>query len=271
MLQDRPMSLLEHLDELRRRLFLSAIVLTLATGFCFYFGYDILRDLIRGPLDALDPKTTNRFAQFSPLVAFMRPYLMGNNVIGHVPFRAASIMEVFMVKFKLSLLGGGIIASPFIFYQLWRFIGTGLLVRERNAVTRYIPLSLALFLAGLAFGYFGAMPMALMYLLTVDPSVELLLMYGQYFGTMLLMLVMFGLAFQLPLVTMALARLGIMSAKSLAGSRRYAIVIIFVAAAVITPSPEPFSQCLLAVPMVALYELGIWLARAAEKRAAKAA
>ena len=205
------------------------------------------------------------------LVDFMRPYLMGNNVVGHVPFRAASIMEVFMVRFKLSLMGGAILSAPFIVYQVWRFVGTGLLTRERSAITRYIPLSLTLFVLGLGFGYFGAMPLALMYLLTVDPSVELLLMYGQYFGTMLLMLVMFGLAFQLPLVAMALARLGIMSAKSLASSRRYAIVIIFIAAAIITPSPEPFSQCLLAIPMVGLYELGIWLARAAEKRAAKAA
>jgi sec-independent protein translocase protein TatC len=267
MANESKMTLLEHLDELRSRIVKCLAVFLLCTGLTFAFGYLPIKQILVGPLDALDPNTSNPIARFNPIVNLLRPYLtQGRNEPGPVTLHALTVMEVFMVKFKISLLGGLILSVPVLFYQGWAFIGAGLLGRERRVLLTYLPFSLGLFVAGALFGYLVAVPIALIYLLGVDPEVELMLTYAAYFGTTTLMIAMFGLAFQLPLVTMALSRLGILPAQTLVRSRRYAIVIIFIMAAVITPSPEPFSQCLLAFPMIGLYELGLRLAVRSERR-----
>lgn len=272
MAQKEQMTLLEHLEELRRRLFKSAVALLLCTGLCFVAAYEPLKLVLRGPLDALDPQTTNPYARHNPVVQRLRPYVAnpaadkGDGATRNVKLHQMRVTETFSVKFKLCALAGFILGAPYLLYQVWAFIGAGLLPRERRMALTYLPLSVGLFAAGTLFAYFVAMPLAMLFLLTVDPDIEKVLMYGEYFSMLVMAVGMFGLAFQLPLVTMALARLGIVRAQTLRRSRRYAIVLIFVAAAILTPSPEPFSQCLLAIPMLGLFELGIWLAAIAERK-----
>jgi sec-independent protein translocase protein TatC len=266
MATESAMTLLDHLAELRTRIIKSLVAFFACTMLVFAFWYQPIKQVLVGPLDALDPNSANPVVRFNPVVKLLRPYLTQDEGAPGAPvLHAMTIFETMMVKFKIAMLGGLILSGPIFLYQMWAFIGTGLLQRERHVVLKYFPFSLVLMILGILFGYFVAVPIAVIYLAGVDPDVKLVLMYGSYFGTIVVMLAMFGLAFQLPLVTMALARLGIIPVKSLLRSRRYAIVIIFVIAAIITPSPEPFSQCLLAVPMIGLYELGLRLAVVSER------
>ena len=265
MAEDARMTLIEHLTELRARVIRSLAAVVLCAVLSFALFYDVMKEIIRAPLDSLDPNTTNTFAVYNPVMERLRPYLAEKVLDQPVGLHAMTAMEVFIVKFKLAVLGGLILSAPFVLYQVWAFIGAGLTERERRGSLRYLPLSLILFLAGVAFAYFLAIPIALLFLLSVDPDVKPVLMYGPYFTLIATTVGLFGLAFQMPLVAMALARLGIVPARALAEKRRYAIVLMFVVGAILTP-PEPFSQCLLALPLVGLYEFGILLAKAAERR-----
>lgn len=264
----RQMTLIEHLAELRSRLIRSMIALALCTFVSFGLFYDVMKDIIGGPLDALDPNTANVFARFSPVVDRLRPYIVKEQVTVNVDLHAITLMEVFTVKFKVAILCGIILSCPYVLYQAWAFIGAGLTRRERRAMWRYLPLSVILFLLGVLFAYFVAIPIAVLFLLTVDPAIKRVLTYGPYFSTVLRVVVAFGAAFQLPLVAMALASLEIVSAEAMAKGRRYAIVLMFVVGALLTP-PEPFSQCLLAAPLILLYEFGLLLARVAERGKAR--
>lgn len=266
MVEDVKMSLLEHLDELRRRLVWAAAAFGIATMICFGYAYPFMKLVLRGPLDALAEKTDNPLAKCNYVVKRIAPHLAGDAAVPDTRFHATNVMEPFMVRLKLSLLAGLIVSAPVIFYQFWAFIGAGLLRRERRVVLTYLPVSLLLFAAGVAFAYIAVVPVMFLYLLTMDTTIETFIMIGPYVGLLVVTVGAFGLAFQLPLVLMALVRLGILSVKTLSHSRRYAIVLIFVIAAVITPSPEPFSQCLLAIPMVLLYEVGLLLARLSERK-----
>ena len=259
------MTLIEHLGELRGRIIRALVALALCTFLSFGVLYEVMKQVLVAPLDALDPNTTNIFARYSPVVHRLRPYLTKGAESGPFRLHAMTVMDVFLVKFKLALLGGFILSAPYVLYQMWAFIAAGLLERERRVVFRYLPLSLALFLAGIAFAYFIAIPTALLYLVSVDPDIKFVLMYKPYFSLIVVTVALFGVAFQMPLVAMALAQMGIVPARTLARQRRYAIVLMFVLAAMLTP-PDPFSQCLLAVPMVGLYEFGVLLARFAERR-----
>ena len=257
---DAPKPFTAHLDELRRRIIRAAVVVLIVTFASYGLLYDTLKPILSGPLEALNPDSTNPFARYNPVVRHLRATFSAEGVPQKLDLHAQNLTEVFMVKFKIALLAGAVISAPYVLYQAWAFIGTGLLPRERRVVRRCVPLSVVLFLTGVAFGYFIAVPAAVLFLVSVDPQIKYVLMYGQYFGTVVRLLLLFGVAFQMPLVAMILTRTGLMTAKDLAAKRRYAIVLIFAASALLTP-PDPFSQCLLAIPMIALYELGVQLAR----------
>ncbi len=269
MSDDRPMTILEHLDELRRRLVRALVALLLCAFVAFGFGYETLRELLRAPLDTLDPNTLNPFARFNPVVAWMRPMLEGAPIQVPVKLHALTVMETFLVKFKISLIAGLVIASPYVLYQVWAFVAAGLIERERRFFGKYLPLGIGLFFAGVAFAYLVAVPLALLYLLGVDPQVELMLSYNAYFSLVLWMVAILGLAFEMPLVVLALVKIGIVRADTLMRSRRYAVIVIFILAAVVTPTPDAFNLCMVAIPMVCLYEVGLWLARLSERDRAR--
>ena len=158
---------------------------------------------------------------------------------------------------KIALTCGTVVASPFIFQQVWCFVAPGLYKNEKTAILLVVIASTFCFLGGIAFCYFF-LPMFLKFLIgfaggMIDPIFRV----NEYFGFLIRMCLIFGLTFELPVVAFVLSRLGVIDHKFLIRYFRHAIVIIFIAAAILTPAPDALSQILLALPLVALYSLSI--------------
>jgi sec-independent protein translocase protein TatC len=170
-------------------------------------------------------------------------------------------MDPLNLDLQVSLIGGAIIASPFILYQVWLFIAPGLYQKERRFVIPFMAATVGLFLAGAAFGYFWVLPGALQ-ILIVDFGKNFTPMvtieeYSSFFLSIILGL---GISFELPILIFFLALFGIVSPSFLWRNIRYAILAVFVVAAVICPSPDPWTMCIYAVPMLVLYLIGIAVA-----------
>jgi sec-independent protein translocase protein TatC len=172
-----------------------------------------------------------------------------------------TLTEPFMVYFKVSLYCGLVLSSPWIFFQLWSFIGAGLYPQEKRLVHFYLPVSIGLFLAGVALCEFVALPLGISYLLSfyewlnVAPDIRL----GDWLGFALLMPVVFGVSFQTPLLMLVLARIGITDADFYRRHRRMAIFVLSLVAAFLAVCPDAVNMLSLAIPLWGLYELGIWL------------
>jgi sec-independent protein translocase protein TatC len=184
--------------------------------------------------------------------------------------QAIGVAETFVQYMGLALLIGFAIAIPVVVYQLIAFFSPGLHAGEKRVLFIALPFVTELFLAGLAFGWFFTIPAALQFLLNFGTSqvIEIRPTPENFFSTVTTLLFWNGLVFELPAIVYLLARLGIVNAKLLGRTRRYAIVIITIIAAIITPTGDPYNLLLLAVPMYLLYELGILLARFVPQRRA---
>lgn len=170
-------------------------------------------------------------------------------------------LETATIFFMVCLVAGLVIASPWVFYQLWAFVAAGLYRHERHYVTKFLPFSLGLFLAGVFLCFFGVLPITLSFLLEFNVwlGIEPTLRLSDWMSFATILPLVFGLCFQTPLIMMFLALIGVFTVEDFRSKRKMAILIIVVAGAVLTPGQDPFSQCLLAVPMIILYELGILL------------
>jgi sec-independent protein translocase protein TatC len=235
-----------HLRELRDRLFkaIAAIILGAVVGFWLVSDYSPI-----GPLPELI------ISHFAP----------GRTL------EAIGVAEVFVNYMGIALLVGFSLAIPVVVYQLVAFFAPGLTGREKRVLYSALPFVTELFLAGLAFGWFFTIPAALDFLLNFGTSsgqIEVKPTPDNFFSAITRLLLWNGLVFELPAIVYLLARLGIVNAQQLGKTRRYAIVAITIAAAVITPTGDPYNLLLLAIPMYLLYELGILLARFVPKRAA---
>jgi sec-independent protein translocase protein TatC len=184
--------------------------------------------------------------------------------------QAIKYQEAFISYLKVSIIAAIILASPWILLQIWGFVAAGLYKRERRYVTLYLPFSFVAFAAGVTFGYFILIPEGLKYLATyANPGlVSMHVTLGYYLSLFLILTVLLGFVFQLPLVMLFLTRADIVTTRQFAKYRRYALLLAVILGAVFTP-PDPVTQILLASPMFMLYELGIWLSRIAAKRAKK--
>ena len=225
------MSLMEHLDELRRRLVHP--MLYLGAGF-------IIAWIFRNPFVA--------FIQ-APLVK------IGKTLVFTHP------MDPLNLQLQVSLVGGAIVASPFILFQVWLFIAPGLYQKERRFVIPFMTATVALFLGGAAFGYYYVLPGALK-ILIVDFGHNFTPMvtiedYSSFFLSIILGL---GISFEMPILIFFLAMFGIVSPRFLWKNINYAILAVFLVAAFICPSPDPWTMCIYAVPMLALYLIGIGVA-----------
>lgn len=225
------MSLMEHLDELRRRIIHSALYL--AVGFIIAWVFH------------------------NPIVAFFQAPLerIGKSLVFTHP------MDALNLQLQASLLAGAIIACPFILYQVWLFIAPGLYQKEKRFVIPFMAATVGLFLAGAAFGYFYVLPGAIK-ILVVDMGRNFTPMitiedYTSFFLSIILGL---GISFEMPILIFFLAMFGIVSPQFLWKNIRYAILAIFLVAAIITPSPDPWTMCIYAIPMLALYLIGIAVA-----------
>ncbi|MFN8855927.1 MAG: twin-arginine translocase subunit TatC, partial [Planctomycetaceae bacterium] len=176
--------------------------------------------------------------------------------------RTDGVDEAFMIYLKVSLVVGFVLASPWIFWQLWQFVAAGLYPNERRYVYRYLPLSIGLFLAGVAFCYFVVIPFMLTFLfkfnieLAVRPEIKI----GTWIMFALVVSLMFGLSFQLPLVMVVLDRIRLVPNRLYSEHRRWAILIIAFLSMVLTPA-DPISMLAMMIPLLILYEFGILLCR----------
>ncbi len=227
------MTLLDHLDELRRRLFSSAIAIFVAFLGCWYFAPEIFKWLEKPILDALPEGERLAFTDLA---------------------------GPFMLYVKVALLAGIFVASPVLLTQVWLFIRPGLYRRERRLALPFIVFTSAFFVAGGYFGYLVAFPMVVRFLLGVGEDFRQVVTIQAYFGMMTKILLGLGLVFEMPMLIFFLARLGIVDARKLIRWFKWAVLLIFVAAAIITPTPDIATQTVFAVPMILLYLLGIGVA-----------
>lgn len=170
-------------------------------------------------------------------------------------------METMTIFFTVCMVTGLVLSSPWVFYQVWAFIAAGLFRHERHYVTKYLPYSIGLFLAGVALCFFIVLPVTLQFLLDFNVwlGVEPTLRISEWMGFATIMPVVFGVCFQTPLIMLFLEKIGIFTIDDFRSKRKISILVMMIAAAIITPTSDPFSMLLLAVPMVSLYELGIFM------------
>jgi sec-independent protein translocase protein TatC len=221
------MSLIEHLEELRRRLIHSAIYLVI--GFFVAYGFhDRLTDLLEKPLNTA-------LARHHPI-------------------------EPFNFSLKLSFIAGAIMASPFVLYQVWLFISPGLYRHEKRYVWPFMGATITLFLAGAFFGYHYVYPGALDFLLGYGKQFTPMVTINEYCDLFMTVILGLGIVFELPILVMFLALFGLVTPRWLWKNIRYAILVIFIIAAIITPTPDILTMCVFAAPMVGLYIISIAVA-----------
>lgn len=230
---DGSMSIIAHLTELRKRLIRSLIAIGVGSCIAYYFIEDIMH-LLTGPAGKL---------------YYMQP------------------AEAFFTYIKVAIFVGFLIALPIVLYQIWRFVLPALIGMERYLLSVIVPVSLILFLAGIAFSFFFVLPAAVKFLVGFSTQ-ELQPMFSikQYFDFVIAFLLPFGFIFELPLAIVLLAKVGIVSSKFLAKQQRIVIFLTFVIGAVISPTPDIFSQCMIAIPMILLYEISYIIVRFGMKK-----
>ena len=170
-------------------------------------------------------------------------------------------LETMTIFFMVAMITGLVIASPWVFYQAWAFVAAGLYRHERHYVKKFLPVSLGLFLTGVFLCFFGVLPITLSFLLEFNVwlGIKPTLRLADWMSFATILPLVFGLCFQTPLVMLFLERIGVFTVEDYRSKRKIAILIIVIAGAVLTPGQDPFSQCLLAGPMIILYEIGILL------------
>jgi sec-independent protein translocase protein TatC len=241
---DPPMTIWEHLTELRKRLVMCLIVMAIGAGIAWEIREQLLAFLV------------------TPFADAWRAEGLPGEVTLHFQTPAAA----FLAYFKLSLYGGAMLASPVVFYQLWAFVAPGLYAKEKRFVIPFVVSSTALFTGGGYFGWSQAFPLAFKYLLGLSGTLELVgvqvtptVMMGDYISFVLRMLLAFGVIFEIPLFIFFLSVAGVVNYLHLIRYGRWFVVAAFVAAALITP-PDITSQVMMAIPMVVLYLASILLA-----------
>ena len=228
------MPFLDHLEELRWRLVKSIVSVILLSFVAFSFA-DYLIVFIRKPL-------------------------------GDVKLYNIAVTGTFYAYLKVSLIAGTLAALPIIFYQLWSFISPGLYKHERKLVIPLVLTSTILFLVGATFCFLIVLPISFVFLIGfAGELIENTITIGSYINFVGLLLMAFGFAFQLPLLSYFLAKVGLLRSEFLSRSRRYAIVIILIVGAILTP-PDVFTQMLLAIPLYILYEISIIVVRLTQKK-----
>jgi sec-independent protein translocase protein TatC len=225
-----------HLSELRKRLIRSLIAVAIGFSVCYAYSDELLR-LFTAPLVQALPE-------------------------GQQKLIFTGLAEAFMVHLKVALIAGLILVLPYIFYQIWLFIAPGLYKNEQQAALPVVLVACLLFAAGFSFAYFVVFPFGFRFFASYTTDYLMLLpSLKEYLAFAWRFLLMFGIVFELPLISYILSRIGLINYRLLSHYRRYAIVAIFVIAAVFTP-PDVFSQLMMAGPLLVLYEISVWVAYA---------
>ena len=239
-LADLPqMSLLDHLDELRRRIFHSLIALIVACGACWAFVEEI----------------------YAFLEQPIRPYLPEGTKLSYL-----GPADPLMLYIKVALLAGVFLAAPVLLYEAWRFVSPGLYPRERRWAAPFIVAGTTFFLGGGAFAYYVAFPFAVQFLLGIGEQFQAVITIERYFRFLMTVILGLGLMFELPIVLFILSAVGLVTPGFLIRKFRWAVLLIFVAAAIITPTPDIVNLCVFALPTIALYLVGVGAAALVHRR-----
>ena len=245
---DKQMPIMEHLIELRNRLTWAVLALFITFGVCYYFVEDIYGFLVRPLADIMGPDRRMIYT---------------------------ALTEVFFTYVKVSFFAACFVSAPVFLGQFWAFVAPGLYKNERSAFMPFLFATPVLFLMGGALVYYFIMPLAWKFFLSFEQAggasalaIQLEAKVGEYLSLVMKLIFAFGLCFQLPVLLTLMARAGIVTADGLAKRRKYAVVIAFVFAAVLTP-PDLISQVGLGIPIIILYEISIIMARFSERKRAK--
>ena len=225
------MPFLDHLEELRWRLFKALISVFVLMLVCWAFS-DQLLEILRYPARQIDP----------PL-----------------KMQVLKVQTVFMTKLEIALVGGIILGLPVIIYQAWQFIAPGLIKNEKKFLPIVIISTILCFLIGGVFAYVIIIPFALQFFMDLAPmDIENNIALDFYIGFLLRIIIVFGVVFELPIISIILTKMGLLTPQFMRKYRRYALVLAFVLGAILTP-PDPSTQIMLAIPIILLYEVSIYL------------
>jgi sec-independent protein translocase protein TatC len=231
---DRKLPFLGHLEELRSRLVASAIAVGIGFAICYIFAEQLFL-ILASPLKNVMPE--------------------GDHLI------FTSLPEMFFTYLKVSFVTGVLLASPVVFYEMWMFIAPGLYRNEKKLVIPFVTISTFLFVGGSLFAYFIVFPFGFKFFIGFSSDlVKALPSVKQYFSFSIKLLFAFGLVFEMPVVIFFLAKLGLVTTPFLKKNRKYALLLIFIVSAILTP-PDVITQCMMAVPLLTLYEVGILVSR----------
>ena len=238
------MTLFEHLDELRSRIIKSLLILLAGFIACWIF-VDEIANFLAAPIYRVLPEGTR--------LAFL------------------GVTDPFILYVKVALLAGLFLTAPLVLWQVWSFVAPGLYKRERYWALPFVFFGTLFFVGGGAFAYYVAFPFALEFLLGVGEAFEAVITLDRYFRFLLYVIFGLGVMFELPIVIFLLAQMGLVTPRFLMKHFRWAVLLIFVAAAFITPTPDVVNLCLFALPTIALYLLGVGAAALVGRRGKKSA
>lgn len=236
------MTFLEHLEDLRKRIFWSFIALIGAVIPAWFFSKDIYSLLSR-------PVT--QFLPEGKKLAF------------------TSLTAPFMLYIKVSFLAAIIFTSPFIFFQLWMFVAPGLYQREKKYVIPFVLFTSVFFMGGALFAYLVVFPFACNFFLGMGAEFDPVITVDQYFSLALRVILGIALVFEMPTLAFFLSKIGLITAKMMIKYFKYAVLVVFIIAAIITPTPDMITQSIIAVPMLGLYGISILIAALVGKGKAK--
>jgi len=258
-MEEQKMSLIEHLSELRKRIVICLVALAIAFIFTFSYSEHIFK-LLLFPLNY-----TPKISLKEGLVFISDQKLQNTKLVFLGP------AEAFWMNMKIALVSGFILTIPIIFYQIWKFVSPGLYQHEKRYIVPFVLSATGLFLMGVVFCYLIVLPFAMGFLLTykVGDFLMPMLSVGLYVDFLLKFLLAFGFVFELPILIVITTRIGLITPGTLRKYRKLAIVLAFVIAGIVTPTPDAFNQTLMAVPMIILYEVGIWVSVLINRRSNK--